>query len=291
MKRKLVRMGQHTVMAAIPASWIQRHGLKAGDHLEFTEVENKLVLTSTAEIYERKTQINLVSPTIMVVWRTIQPAYTSGYDEVKINFKDPKALKYIESSVHNLIGWEIVETGKSHVMVKSISKHLDEEFDTIVRKTWLILKNMMEVTVEAFENHEIKKLQELEPLENTINRYTMFLKRIINRTGYKYPHYMYLLISFLELAANHLYYLKRGLPHKLMIEKEVVRDAKKLQKYLENVYELYYSYSEDNFGELAEVLPHFNWFTKIKNYEIRYNFTMMAEYLVQISRQIVALHT
>mgnify|MGYP001561650997 CR=1 FL=1 len=92
MQRKLVRMGKHTLMAAIPSRWIQRHHLKKGDYLEFHEVENKLIATSTTEIYERKTEINVISPTIEVIWRVIQPAYTSGYDEVKITFKDTKAL-------------------------------------------------------------------------------------------------------------------------------------------------------------------------------------------------------
>ena len=134
MQRKLVQMGQHTLMSAIPSKWIDRHQLKKGNYIEFTEVENKLVITSTAEIYERKTEITLTSSTIMVVWRMIQPVYTLGYDEVKIHFPDQKALKYIENSMSGLIGWEIVETGRNFVIVKSISKHLDEEFDTILEK-------------------------------------------------------------------------------------------------------------------------------------------------------------
>ena len=46
-------MGQHTLMAAIPSKWVQRHNLKKGDFIEFNEVENNLVAASTAEIFER----------------------------------------------------------------------------------------------------------------------------------------------------------------------------------------------------------------------------------------------
>src|SRR3989338_11493336 len=110
MQRKLVQMGQHTLMAAIPSPWIHRHKLQKGDLVEFTEVENKLVLTSTTEIYERKTEVAILSPTIEYVWRVIQPAYSSGYDDVTIKFEDAKSLKIIERCVNDLIGFEIVET-------------------------------------------------------------------------------------------------------------------------------------------------------------------------------------
>ena len=90
MQRKLVQMGEHTVMTAIPSKWVQKHNLKAGNYIEFTEVDNKLLLTSTAEIFEKSTEINILSPTVEVIWRIIQPTYLLGYDEVKINFKDEK---------------------------------------------------------------------------------------------------------------------------------------------------------------------------------------------------------
>ncbi len=286
-------MGKHTLMAAIPSKWIQRHGLKPGDYLEFVEVENKLIATSTAEIFERKIEITIASPTEMVVWRNIQPTYTSGYDEVKINFKDKKALKLIERFISNLIGFEIVETSKDYVIVKSVSKQLDEEFPTILRRVFFILKNMMETTKSAFENKDVKKFEEIEPLENTMNRYTMFLRRIINRSGYKHPHYTYLMISFLELTANHIYYLKRYFEknREKIIHNEEIKDFIKIYELNESIYDLYYNYSDAKFNWIAEELPHFRWFNKIKDSEINFNFKTMAEYLVQISRQIKALHT
>ena len=293
MKRKLVQMGKHTLMAAIPSKWIKRHKLKKGDSIEFNEVENKLVATSTAEMYERKTEVTITSPTIMITWRTLQPTYTSGYDEVKVNFKDRKALQLIESHMKHLIGFDIVETGHDYVILKTISKQLDKEFDTILRKAFLILKNIADVALECFETKNREKFEEVKLLEYSINKYIMFLKRLINRTGYKYPHYMYMLISFMELAANHIEYIRRNFKRSNIkrIESETIKEFKKLHKYVNRVYDLYYNYSDEKFRLLEESLPHFHWFKGIKEYYIRSDFTMMAEYLVQMSRQIKALNT
>ena len=278
-------------MSAIPSKWLKRHNLKKGDLVEFIEVENKLVLTSTAEIFERKTEVNILSPTIEVIWRVLQPTYTSGYDEVKINFKDKKALKIIEDSVQNLIGFEIVETAPNYIIIKSVSKYLDQEFRTILRRNFLVLKQMTDVMKEVFNGKP--RLSEIRPLEFTINKYTMFLKRIINRTGYRYPHYVYLIVSFLELAANHLEYIRRyyELNPKCKIEQESIKEFEKLHDLTNRIYELHYKFSEEKFRWIAEEQPHFKWFNKIKDPEIKSHFKAYAEYLVQIARQIQALNT
>lgn len=292
MKRRLVKLGQHTLMAAIPSSWIQRHGLKKGDFLEFNEVENKLVLTSTAEIFEKKTEITILSPSIAVVWRIMQPVYTSGYDEVKINFKDNRAIPLINNSLELLIGFEIVESTKNSITIKSISKSLDEEFEVILRRTFLILEQMISLTNTFMEKKEKSLLEEIYTLEKTLNKYTLFLKRIINRTGYKFPHYMYLIVTFLELAGNHINYLciyfKKN--PSLRIETESKKGMKQIEVFYGEVYDLFYNYTEEKFKNISEELPHFKWFDKIKDFEIRSNEKATSEYLVILSRQIAALH-
>ncbi|MEK6963796.1 MAG: hypothetical protein AABX70_05175 [Nanoarchaeota archaeon] len=292
MRRKLVQMGQHTLMSAIPSSWVQRHGLHKGDYLEFHEVENKLLVTSTAEVYERKITIDIISPTIEYVWRVLQPVYLSGYDEVKLTFQDTKALDIIERFVTNIIGFEIVETGKNHVLIKSISKQLDEEFPTILKRSFLVLKQMADVTQEVFDTKDKKLIAQIRPLEMTINKYTNFLRRLINRTGYKYPHYMYLIVTYLELTSNHLDYLYRYYERnpRATIEKQASKDFYKLRDLIYRIHDLYYNYTPEKFRWISEELPHFNWFEKIQDFDVRYNFKSMAEYLVQISRQIAALH-
>ncbi len=292
MQRKLVQMGKHTLMAAVPSKWVKKHGLKKGDYVEFTEVENKLVATSTAEIYERKAEVHVLSPTIEVIWRVLQPAYTSGYDEVKITYTDKKTLRVLEGCLQNLIGFEIVQTGNNYVVVKSVSKQLDEEFPDLLRRTFLVMKQMSELMKEVFEKKDKTRLAEIRPLEFTVNKYTMFLKRIINRTGYKYPHYVYLIVTFLELASNHLEYIRKyyELHPRAIMEKEAANEYCKVHDLVNKTYDLHYNYSDEKFRWIAEEQPHFHWFKKIKDFDIKFNLKCMTEYLVQISRQIAALH-
>jgi phosphate uptake regulator len=289
MRRKLVQIGAHTLMAAIPSPWVKKHGLRKGDQLEFTEVDNKLVITSTAEIYERKTKIHIPSPKVEIVWRLLQPTYTSGYDEVSITYDDPTILTVIESFVQSLIGFEIVETKESAAVIKSISASIDEELPTVLARTWNIISTMMTTYAECLTKRS--RLPEIHALELTMNKYTMFLKRIMNRTGYKYPQYTYQIVTFLELTANHIDYLRRHMESRIRIDKIVTDDTIRLCDLLRRTHKLYNSYDEQEFHRIAIEQPHFAWFGRIKDPVIRMHYTAIAEYLVQIARQIQALHT
>jgi len=290
MKRKLVRMGAHSYMSAIPKKWIEKHNLKKGDHVNFTEVDNKLILTSTAEIYERKTEITIDYPNV-IVWRMLQPVYTSGYDEVKINFKDPNTLKKIEELMNILIGFEIIETNPKYVIVKSVSKQFDEDIQPILKRTWQIFKQSALIVENAFKNKDKTRLNEVHALEQTINKYTMLMKRIINRTGYKYPHYTYMMIVFLELASNHYEYIRRHFDYypKARIKKEYYNEIKKVNKLLFDVYDLQYNYTQEKFNKIALELLQFKLFEDTSDDIIKFRLKSIAEYLIHLSRSIISV--
>lgn len=291
MRRKLVRMGAHSYMTAIPKRWIKKHNLKKGDYVDFVETDNKLVLTSISEIYERKAEVSIDSPKMEIVWRTIQPLYTSGYDEIKINITDPRILKTIERSVNMLIGFEITETDPDYIMINSVSKQLDENIQPILKRTWYIVKQVALITENAFVNKDKTRLEEIFALEQTINKYTMLLKRVINRTGYKYPQYTYLIITFLELTANHYEYIRRYylLYPKAKIRKEYAEGIKKVNKLMFDIIDLQYNYSQEKFNKIALELPHFTWFKDMPDGEIKQHFISITEYLVQISRNLLSI--
>lgn len=293
MQRKLVQMGKHTLMAAIPSPWIKRHNLSKGDHIEFSEVENTLVLRSNKEIYERSISIELNSPTIELVWRKLQPTYTSGYDIVDLNYSDQKTLDTIRGCIKWLLGFELVEINKKRAQLRSISKQLDSEFPVILQRCFQILHQMSITMDEILQARDFSRLPEIQSLEFSINKYTMFCKRVINRTGYKYPHYYYMIVTFLELSANHIEYIRRYIERregKLKIEKEAQKEFAKIPNLIEEVHSLHLNFSDDKFTRIAELQPHFRWFEEIKDSELRFNMKTLAEYLVQIARQTAALN-
>jgi len=118
----------------------------------------------------------------------------------------------------------------------------------------------------------------------------MLLRRIINRTGYKYSHYMYMLINSLELASNHFDYIRRYYEINKQIKKDYFLNIKKLNEFISQVYDLQYNYNIEKFNKISLALPHFNMFKDMVDDEIKYHFVSVAEYLMQVVRQIYAMN-
>jgi phosphate uptake regulator len=292
MQRKLVQLGTHSYMSAIPKKWLRKHNLKKGDSIDFTEVDNKLVISSTAEVFEKKTEMFIDPPHKILVWRLIQPLYSSGYEEVKLNFKNPLMFKEIERCVNLLADFEIIETNPNYVIIKSISTKLDEDIQPILKRTWQIIKQMALIVEHCFVNKDKQRLQEVYALEQSVNKYVMLMKRIINRTGYKYPHYTYMLVYFLDLTANHYEYIRRHYVYykNAKVKTGYAEGVKQLNQLLFDVYDLQYNFTLDKFNKIASDLPHFKWFEDLKDDTIKYHYRTIAGYLVQISRNILPMN-
>lgn len=289
-KRKLVKVGHSSLMAAIPKKWLDANGLEQGDVVEFVEDDNKLVLHSPKEKYEKSITLTIENPTIKIVWREIQPIYTSGYDEVRIYYTDKKTVKIIEGNVDQLIGFEVTEITDDYVHISSVMTGADT-FDPILRKVWHIVRHNAQSIHEGFLKKDVSCFENILTLEWTINKYTAYLKRMINRTGYKYSHYMYTIIFFLELVGNHYHYIKKHfLDFEHPLDKDYTKESRKLLQMYEKVHHLYYKYDVRDFHWLALEIPHFTWFEDMGDDEVKYNFKIISENLMHIARQIHAMN-
>ena len=291
MQRKLVKMGSHSLMSVIPSNWCKKNNLEQGDFIQYFELDNKLIITSDKEEYVKKAEITISSDNIAITWRNLYPFYTSGYDEIKVYYNNKKTFKLIESHLQSLIGFEIVETTEKFILIKSVTKQLESDIKPLLKRVWFIIKQSGYLLEEIFDKKDKSRFEEIKALELTINKYMMLLRRIINRTGYKYSHYMYVLINSLELAPNHFEYIRRYYAdNNKQIKSDYALNSKKLNKLISQVYDLQYNYNIEKFNKISLALPHFNMFKSMADDEIKYHFISIAEYLMQVARQIYAMN-
>jgi len=253
-------------------------------------LDNKLIITSDKEEYVKKAEITISSDNIAITWRNLYPFYTSGYDEIKVYYNNKKTFKLIETHLQSLIGFEIVETTEKHILIKSVTKQLESDIKPLLKRVWFIIKQSSYLLEDIFDNKDKSRFEEIKTLELTINKYMMLLRRIINRTGYKYSHYMYMLINSLELASNHFDYIRRYYEINKQIKKDYFLNIKKLNEFISQVYDLQYNYNIEKFNKISLALPHFNMFKDMVDDEIKYHFVSVAEYLMQVVRQIYAMN-
>src|SRR3989344_3335516 len=143
MRRKLVKQGRNALTVTLPAEWAAKYGLKAGDEVEVEDVQKGLVITTEREkflhSYEFDTRkLNRFGNHYLSYF------YHQGFDEVKLIYDSPDVLKTTMKKLDELMGYEIVETGKNYVLIKSVSKADENEFDAIFRRVFILIKSMGE---------------------------------------------------------------------------------------------------------------------------------------------------
>ena len=184
MKRRIIQLGNDTFVVSLPSVWVKHSKLKKGDELEVEEVGPKLVIFPSSEARSGKVSVD-VSGTRPLIKRVLGALYKVGYDEFEVRFESAEELSAIKEVVSEFVGFELIEEGKSHVVVRNVSNIIQDEFKNIQRKILFIINTMAQDSLKAMREKDWKKLQLLADMDLDVNKYTDFCRRILNTVGHK----------------------------------------------------------------------------------------------------------
>lgn len=254
MKRSIVKQGPSTLMVSIPTKWVKKYDIKKGDQVDVEESSRGLLISTGASQRLKLKDIRLLSSNKDYIWREISAAYVSGYEEIRIDYKTDESYIFIEEYVlPTFTGFEIVEHGKNHCVLKQILKEDVSEFNTILRRIFLNLIHTSDVFLDILETG--KGHNRIIPLQKTNNRQTYYLKRLLTREKYineDKTNFAYSTVFLLELLANQYKYCtwimdKDTIKHN---DDKIISLYKEIHKKIELVYKLYFSYSPELFEKI-----------------------------------------
>ena len=166
MQRKLVQMGKHCLMAAIPKKWLKHHNLQKGEYIAFEEVEQYLIISPKPLPKDKSLSITLQKANRVGVFRTLAMLYDSGYKTVRIKYDNPQVLTWLLWSVKSLEEWRLESLDKNHCIIKSILVER-EDFHVQFRRIMLLTKELGYTFLEFLKGdkeliedmrHRVKKL-------------------------------------------------------------------------------------------------------------------------------------
>jgi len=231
MKRKIIKQGHNTLTITLPTKWAKQFNLQAGDEIDLLEKDNGLFLTTERKFESLKTEINIDDLDIPTIWKYFMAVYREGYDEVKVKFPTDKELENpykfftqhkpdlrykkergkrriqesLQGFVNRFIGYEIVEHGKDFIVIKEMGQITSKEFDSSLRRIFLIVQQMAEETLEAIETNNPKILAHMHDVDINLDKFQDYCIRILNKIGNKETRKTSLLFSilyFLELIGD-----------------------------------------------------------------------------------------
>ncbi|MBI4146505.1 AbrB/MazE/SpoVT family DNA-binding domain-containing protein [Candidatus Woesearchaeota archaeon] len=252
MKRKVIQIAGKTYVLSIPTHWIKQYGINKGDELEVTEKGPTLVVGTGKQRTIKTSSINSTKLDERALRWTLSSLHKKGYDQIELTLDD-KQHTIVEELIKDLfIGFAIVHKTKNTCTIRSVSQDLDDQFDTILRRAFIVTLQLAEQTHELAK--ESKPLQALLTLEKTNNQLTNFCERTLNKKGHPdtiKTSFLYVIIWNLEKIADDYKYLCQHL-NKKKTNTQALMLLNETNKLLREYYELYYNFKLENLSTLAQ---------------------------------------
>ena len=214
MKRKLIKQGHDCITLTLPIRWVKDNHLKAGDEVTLTEKNNGLLVQGKGTPPHSSTLVTIPkNATAKIVSFMITNAYKKGYDVINVKYQDQKIVPIIEKTVNGLLGHELIDIQNGKVTVKNVSLELEEEYQTLFRKSFYLYKENMRKLQEDLKNHSFTRLPELEEYKSLITKYTHHAKRALNKNQRDRNTFVFefLVIRDFEKLTNEVLYIYRHL--------------------------------------------------------------------------------
>ncbi len=182
MKRKLVKQGLRALTMTLPTEWLVKHSLKAGDELSVIEIDNSLSISAEGIPSLKDITVDISGLYPRLADRFIARAYQKGYDKITVKFDSPELLMAIKNKIPELMGFEILNITKDSLEIQVLSHDLSLDFDVLLRRAWLTLKEMSNTLGDAWKAGDNAALNALTYQDTEVNKYLYFCLRYLNKS-------------------------------------------------------------------------------------------------------------
>ncbi len=255
MRRKVIQLAEKTLVVSLPAKWVQEWNIKKGDELEFLENGHKITISTENEKAPYKCSVNIENTTERALRWLLSSLHKKGYDEIEIHTADQNQEGVIDELLKDLfIGFTLVYRSPTRCVIRAISKDSAEEFETVLRRAFLITLNMGEELIYALKNNKYNQLDKILALEKTNNQLTNFCERSLNKRGDPLKTtFLYVIVWNLEKIADDYKYIceeiKKGGQE---LNKELIEILNEVNELFRQYYELFYKFELQKLNKLSE---------------------------------------
>lgn len=265
MRRRVIQIADSTQLISLPRKWAQRYGIKKGDELDIEEKGNKVVVSTGKGTELKKAEISLEGLDRTSILYYIQSGYRIGYDELHITFNQPLTQHYrlksktkIISVIHNesnrLIGYEVIQQKDNFCVVKDISESSIREFDTVLKRIFLLLNDTADDMVRACKTNDTVLLETIEEKHDSITKFISYCLRLLNKYGHPEPYktcvYYHIIATLDKIVDVFKYGARDMLEHKHKLKKETRDILDGLNKSIHLYSEMFFDFDNKKMTEL-----------------------------------------
>ena len=200
MKRKLVKQGVRALTITLPSDWVSKNNLNPGDEIDLIEQDSSLMISTETKQPLKEITVDLSGLIPRLADRFMARSYQKGYDKIIVKFDNPEIMQAVQKKVSELMGYEILKADKDELEVQVIAGQLDIDFDTMLRRSLILLMDMSKTCHDAWKNEDNKALENIFYQDLDVNKFTYFCLRYLNKSS-----------KVVAFGTSILYYLIEGL--------------------------------------------------------------------------------
>ncbi len=241
MKRKVIQIADSTQLVSLPRAWAKKNNILKGQELDVVEDGNKVVIYANTAPRLNTIEIDLSGLTPRLADRFVGRAYQAGYDELVISFDELEIGRALQEKVPELLGFEIFDQSRNQLVIKSLSQKLEIDFDSALRKAFLIAISMADTVAEALAKGDKKGLSHVKYRDVDLNKFCYFCLRAINKGQYREMdnRILYYLVETLEDVGD-TYKEIADACLKVTPSEKVLRGLQKINQIFKLSYEFFY---------------------------------------------------
>lgn len=200
MERRLVKQGRNALTVTLPADWLRRRGLKAGDPVYLSEREQEIAVNASLRRAAKATEIDARGPEPTLVWHLINAKYIAGYDTIAVLHNHPEMIGDI---LDHLPGMTLAEHTATRSVFRSLIAVPEDTFDAVLRRTMHQLAEQaatMELVVAGKADRAVIKEG-----ERRLDSSVLYCLRYLNKyESAQNAHRRFLLCATIEAAGDAL---------------------------------------------------------------------------------------
>ncbi len=266
MKRKVIQIADSTQLISLPRKWAQQYNIKKGDELEITEYGNKLSIATELKQERQEIDIDVTDLDRSSILHTIRSLYRRGFDSIRVSFKKQMAPHYrcedekriislLHEEVNRLPGIDIVQQKSDFCVITSLSTLNQQEFDSVLRRIFILLTDTSRDFLQAIENNDQILLQTIEEKHFSITKFVSYCCRLLNKIGHPEQKNQALAYHIIATIYNISAVLKYAARDAHEYGKEFSKESKKIVKSVNDslllYHEFFYKYSFEKITELS----------------------------------------
>lgn len=253
MKRKLIKIGDSTLLISVPREWVVANNLGKGDEIEIQADQDKLTLWCDSRVKKERLVIDVTEFGNMLS-RLIYSVYRIGIDEVEFRTSNSESIDSIKSTIwKEAVGYEIIDQGQNFCKIVNVSGKIDD-FQNILRRLFLVTLTMSGEAADSLRKG--RGFEKIIYMEQENNRLATMLIRAINKYGshgFKKAGPLYYIIQELERIGDQYKYLAQLMMKKngkAPLSRQALRIFEDSSGLLRDVYDFFYSFQPAKSNEI-----------------------------------------